>query len=921
MRKQKASDKRTRRRQKGVLVMEDEARVTVTSNPMQNAQWKAKSGIEPMNVVRTAVSPEGGRGRSRKRTSFYQMLQYYHASFLEPLTKEYESEEREVLGRIEASVDDPLPLEQAGYALFDMVPERRGNLFLQQEVYRLVKAPDATTVSRTEKDARSALPAQHKFTKNDVIVLTEQPQGSGDFFSALPTSEDSTTAEAIVLSVGPTYIDIVMAAGCFAAAFGLPGNDRSGAGNPHLRLRVDQFVSNVPYTRMVSALSQLTAVPESKTEGSDPKGPSLIRMDDVLKEAILQTFGYTHPQSPLFASDATLIDELAKKLVKPPMTNSPALAQRTLAHLRAKAAGRVYNAPQVAAIEAALSRRWTLIQGPPGTGKTSVAAAIGYGFVEQCRSLSSSGSFTKVLACAFSNVGADNLAEALLQQFGSDLKVIRIGKASAVTEALWPYTLDAAIDRDERAQKALQNAAEVTAQLAQQQKKRSASSKSSSVNAHDRTVRDAATSAVKASIRACNIAATQALREADVIVTTSIGAADPRLLAACGIVMNEEDDDDKANVRGRPLSDGSTAIPERRLAPDGLPPLSLPFVIIDEACQSIEPATLIPIVASNSCRAVVLLGDPCQLPPTVKSMEASETLSLSLMERLAATLPHPNVIPGVDNTVKDISYLGGSPIKQALSVIRSRQRDRSQQSYRKVFHGSILLSIQYRMHPSIAALPSAIFYDGLLSTPIAMTQMREFPSSLRQLMPCADRNLCVRWIDVGGRNQERQGSPTSQREALSSMVSPQISYWNPAEAERVVALVKELLTDRSSAALPSIGIVTPYNGQVQCIQLLLAQDAALKDVEVKSVDGYQGRERDVIIVSTVRSNRRHRIGFLQDWRRMNVAFTRAKSALIVVSDIETLATADPHWDAFRTWANSVRCIVNDYDSLEDEEST
>jgi superfamily I DNA and/or RNA helicase len=280
--------------------------------------------------------------------------------------------------------------------------------------------------------------------------------------------------------------------------------------------------------------------------------------------------------------------------------------------------------------------------------------------------------------------------------------------------------------------------------------------------------------------------------------------------------------------------------------------------------------------------------------------------------------------------VKDVSYLGGSPIKQALSVIRSRRRDRPQQSYRKVFRGSILLSVQYRMHPSIAALPSAIFYDGLLSTPIAMTQKRDFPNSLRQLMPCADRHLCVRWIDVGGRNQERQGSPTAPREALSSSLAlPPTSYWNPAEAERVVELVKELVADRSSTttALPSIGIVTPYNGQVQCIQLLLAQDATLRDlvrsnaVEVKSVDGYQGRERDVIIVSTVRSNRRHHIGFVQDWRRMNVAFTRAKSALIVVSDIETLATADPHWDAFRTWATSVRCIVNDYDSPEDEAST
>ena len=878
MRKQKASDKRTRRRQKGVLTLEEE-RVAVTtltpnSNPLVHAQWQAKSLVATTTAIEAA---SGGRGRSRKRTSFYQRLHFYHTSFLNPLTREYESEEQEVLGRIEASLlhGDPIQrLEQAGYALFDMLPERRGNLFLQ-EVYRLSKAPDATT----SRDRR--LPPAHKFAKNDVLVLTQQPQGSGDFFSAVPTSEDSIIAEAVVLSVGPTYLDIVLAAGAFAAAFGAPGNDRSGRGNPHLRLRVDQFVSNVPYLRMVSALVQLTAVPEPR---ASPATSSTIRMDDVIKEAILQTFGSTHPQSPFFGDDdTTLIDDLARKLAQPPLPNSLALAQGALRSLAARPGAKPYNAPQVAAIQAALSRRLTLIQGPPGTGKTSVAAAIGYGFVEQCQ-VAASG---KVLACAFSNVGADNLADALQPL---DVNIIRIGKPSAVTESLWPYTLDAAIERDARVQTALQHAVEATARAQ---------------DSTDRTLKEAATAAVQAAIRAANIAATRALRAADVIVTTSIGAADPRLLAACGIVQEDDDDDDDASTNRR--TQRASAVPERRLAPDGLPPLSLPFVIIDEACQSIEPATLIPIVASNSCRAVVLLGDPCQLPPTVKSMEASEALSLSLMERLAATLPHPNVIPGVDSTVKDVSYLSGAPIQRALSVIRSRWKDRPTRSYRKVFHGSILLSIQYRMHPSIAALPSALFYDGLLATPRHLSSRGSFP--LGRSMPCADPQLAVRWIDVGGRHQERRHSDRP-------------SYWNPAEAERIVALVQEL---KGSGGIRSIGIISPYSAQVQYIQSLLAQDPELLSgaptVEVKSVDGYQGREQDVILVSTVRSNRRHDIGFLSDWRRMNVAFTRAKSALIVVSDIETLATADPHWDAFRTWATSVRCIVNDFDEPEDEAST
>ncbi len=91
------------------------------------------------------------------------------------------------------------------------------------------------------------------------------------------------------------------------------------------------------------------------------------------------------------------------------------------------------------------------------------------------------------------------------------------------------------------------------------------------------------------------------MREADVIVCTSIGAADSRLLAACGIITEDDDDEDDRS--------------KTTVAPDGLPPLSLPFVLIDEACQSVEPATLVPLLSTNSCRSLVMLGDPCQLPP------------------------------------------------------------------------------------------------------------------------------------------------------------------------------------------------------------------------------------------------------------------------------------------------------------------
>ena len=128
-----------------------------------------------------------------------------------------------------------------------------------------------------------------------------------------------------------------------------------------------------------------------------------------------------------------------------------------------------------------------------------MASAIGFGFALQCRSLSSSGN-AKVLACACSNVGADNLADRLLKL---GLKVVRIGRPSAVSELLWDYTLDAFIDRDPDAQSALKRAAIATAAL-QANRKASHSSgngRRSGPSFNEDVSRDLATAAVKASIQ------------------------------------------------------------------------------------------------------------------------------------------------------------------------------------------------------------------------------------------------------------------------------------------------------------------------------------------------------------------------------------------------------------------------------------
>jgi len=132
-----------------------------------------------------------------------------------------------------------------------------------------------------------------------------------------------------------------------------------------------------------------------------------------------------------------------------------------------------------------------------GTGKTTVAASIAFGFVHQCRNISSN---HKVLATAFSNCGADNLAEQLIR---IGLKVVRVGKASAVSPVLWDYTLDAAIEKDPEAKKAMEDAALATSNVSSR-RNGNKNTKSKLDVASARNKRDVATRAVKASIKVSN---------------------------------------------------------------------------------------------------------------------------------------------------------------------------------------------------------------------------------------------------------------------------------------------------------------------------------------------------------------------------------------------------------------------------------
>ena len=229
--------------------------------------WKVAGGNNGDDDDNGGVGGDGAwgvRGCTRKRLRLYDSLTLCHAAFLDMIAEARRLEESGVIDRIESLASDPHSLERRGHALFDVHPRRRGNIF-GDEVYRLENPRDATTTFHRAllsvggggwgggTTMPSPLPPNHGFLRNDVVMLTLQPRGTGDFLglSSLPTAGGAVTAVVRVLGVGPAYVDVAIPPGRYASAFGpLSNNDAGGGGgrgDPNLRVRVDRFFSDVPY--------------------------------------------------------------------------------------------------------------------------------------------------------------------------------------------------------------------------------------------------------------------------------------------------------------------------------------------------------------------------------------------------------------------------------------------------------------------------------------------------------------------------------------------------------------------------------------------------------------------------------------------------------------------------------------------------
>ena len=256
-------------------------------------------------------------------------------------------------------------------------------------------------------------------------------------------------------------------------------------------------------------------------------------------------------------------------------------------------------------------------------------------------------------------------------------------------------------------------------------------------------------------------------------------------------------------------------------------------LFIDEAAQALEAACWIPIRRASR---VIFAGDHCQLPPTVKSLEALKGgLGKTLMERI------------VENKPECVS----------------------------------LLQVQYRMNDEIMQFSSDYFYHG---------QMKSAPEVAHRLIHEGDAPIL--WFDT---STIKLGE--DERDNFKEQfIGESFGRVNKGEADLTLSLLQiyfqrigkqRILDDRID-----VGIISPYRAQVQYLKRLIRKRAFFKPfkhlISVNTVDGFQGQERDVILISLVRANDKGQIGFLRDLRRMNVAITRARMKLFILGDATTM---------------------------------
>ena len=249
-------------------------------------------------------------------------------------------------------------------------------------------------------------------------------------------------------------------------------------------------------------------------------------------------------------------------------------------------------------------------------------------------------------------------------------------------------------------------------------------------------------------------------------------------------------------------------------------------LFIDEAAQALEAACWIAIRKADR---VILAGDHCQLPPTIKCMEAARS--------------------GLDRTLME-------------KVVMNKQEAVS------------LLKIQYRMHRSIMQFPSAWFYQGELEAAPEISH--------RGIL---ELDTPINWIDTS----EMDFHEEFVGESFGRINKPEANLL----LQELENYIRKIGENRVAEECIDFGLISPYKAQVQYLRNKIKGNPFFRPyrnrITVNTVDGFQGQERDVIFISLVRANENGQIGFLNDLRRMNVAITRARMKLVILGDATTMS--------------------------------
>ncbi|CAN6290597.1 unnamed protein product [Urochloa humidicola] len=286
----------------------------------------------------------------------------------------------------------------------------------------------------------------------------------------------------------------------------------------------------------------------------------------------------------------------------------------------------------------------------------------------------------------------------------------------------------------------------------------------------------------------------------------------------------------------------STYMSSSLLQAEGLRRGHFTHIFLDEAGQASEPEAMVPL--SGLCgrdTVVVLAGDPMQLGPVVYCKQADKDgLGISYLQRLLFDFEQ---------------YQRGNP-NYVTKLVKN-----------------------YRCHPAILELPSELFYGGELIA------SKEDEESAYDCIGLPNKSFPVLFVGIQGCDEREGTNP---------------SWFNRIEVSKVVSIIRNL-TRGGAVCEADIGVITPYRQQVSKIKKAL-EAFEMPDLKVGSVEQFQGQEREVIIISTVRSTVKHNefdkffnLGFLSNYKRFNVAITRAKSLLIIVGNPHII-TKDRHWD-------------------------